>query len=172
VRTKGTLSPFPRLPRPPKLPKDAPHIFSRGPKALQGALGEPKRLDSPGEVPRGIVATKPEWAIYWALERLGKVPDVDFSFQSSRAGGRLEFGGAVLDFLLYDPPYLGINVQGIYWHYQFGGERRAHDAMVRMMIESYGVHLIYIDEDDAYRNPIYYTREALAGRDHSRMTEA
>lgn len=162
-------TPLSRRASPPKLPRDVPHSFQRGPKSLQKALGEPTRLDGPGAVPRGVVATKPEWAIYWALQRLGKVEGIDFSFQSSRAGGRLELGGAVLDFLIYNPPGIGINVQGIYWHYQFGGERRAHDAMTRLMLESHGIHVIYIDEDAAERNPIYYTEEALRGIDHSRM---
>lgn len=172
MKTRNTIpSLFGRKPTLPKLRLDVPHILSRGPKELQKALAEPTRMDAPGEVPRGIVATKPEWCVYWALQRLGKTPGVDFSFQSSQQGGRLDLGGAVLDFMLYNPPFIGINVQGIYWHYQFGGERRAHDRMVRLMIESYGYHLIYIDEDDAIRNPIYYTQEALAGRDHSRMED-
>ena len=172
MRTKKTLDTV-KLPRRPRLPKvEAPHILSRGPKHLQAALWSDERLDGPGEVPEGLVATKPEWYCLWALRKLGRREEVDFSFQSSMLGGRLELGGAVVDFLFYNPPGLGINIQGIYWHYGFGGERKAHDMMVRRSLEAQGIHMVYIDEDAILRNPLHYTQEALAGRDHSRMGSA
>ena len=148
----------------------APHIFSRGPRHLQSGLRAAQRLDGPSEEPpEWLLATKPEWYCYWALTRLGKIPDVDFSFQSSLIGGRLELGGVVVDFLIYDPPDLGINIQGLHWHYGFGGDRKAHDAMARIQIEGRGIKLVYIDEDMVLRAPLYYVQEALKGIDHSRM---
>lgn len=168
---KTTTKPTPLRAKRAKLPdiKTAP-IFSRGPKHLQPGLAKAKRQDFPSEEPpNGLVATKPEWYAYWALTRLGKIADVDFSFQSSLMGGRLQLGGVVLDFLMYNPPDLGINIQGIRWHYGMGGDRKAHDAMARMQIEGLGIKLVYIDEDHILANPVYYVEEALRGIDHSRM---
>ena len=109
----------------------------------------------------------PEWHIYWALTRLGYKEGEDFTYQAPVFGGRMEYGGAVLDFVLPDFG-IAINVQSLYYHYQ-GGKEKIADAMVRAAVESWGTRLIFIDEEDALRAPIYYTKEALAGRDHSRM---
>ena len=106
----------------------------------------------------------PEWAVYQALIRLGYKPDEDFIYQSPQAGGRMEYGGAILDFLLPDLS-LAINVQSQYYH--SGYTNRVHDMYVRAMIESWGIRVIYIDEDDALRDATYYVKEAIAGRDHS-----
>jgi hypothetical protein len=125
----------------------------------------------PGDVPAWLVATRPEWAVYWALQRLGKRPGIDFDFQSSLQGGRIERGGMVLDFILFDPQNVAINVQGEYWHYQQGSERIARDKIQRASSASMGFTLVYIDESDAIANPLYYTSEALKGIDHSRMQE-
>lgn len=118
--------------------------------------------------PTDWVGSTPEWAIYWALTQLGLKPNEDFTYQSPQAGGRLEYGGAVLDFLL-PARNLGINVQSIYFHYRTV-ESRGHDMMIRAMMEGMGITVIYIDEEDALRDPLFYTKEALAERDHSLMT--
>lgn len=167
ARTIGSIAPLKKRISIPGI--NAPHILGRGPRNLQVALAPATRTDMPGIVPAGMVATKPEWWCYWALEKLGKIPGVDFTFQSSLMGGRMELGGVVLDFLMQNPPNLGIAIQGVHWHYGLGGDRKAHDAMSRLQIEGKGIKLIYVDEDDVLANPIYFTTEALAGRDHSRM---
>lgn len=110
----------------------------------------------------------PEWAIYHALLTLGKKPDVDFTYQSPRMGGRMVRGGVVIDFLFRDPPGLAINVQGIYYHY--GAMRKpGNDVMQRATLAGMGITLIFIDEDDALVSPRYYASEALRGIDHSRL---
>ena len=40
-----------------------------------------------------------------------------------------------------------------------------------MVIEGMGLTVIYIDEDDALRNALYYVQEAIRGIDHSRGAE-
>ena len=112
--------------------------------------------------------TNPEHAIYRALEQLGYKEGEDFIFQSSQLGGRMSRGGLVLDFFL-PGLNLGINVQGIYWHYQRSGQL-AIDRIQRAALESYGITIVYIDEDDALKNARYYVEEALRGVDHSAMT--
>ncbi|XUX01202.1 MAG: hypothetical protein TUN42_04230 [Dehalogenimonas sp.] len=119
-------------------------------------------------MPSNWVGSYPEWAVYWALQKLGYTPGQDFTYQSAHMGGRQQFGGAIVDF---EFPILNmaINVQSTYYHYRLE-ENRLHDVEQRAIIEGMGIRMIYIDEEDALRDPIYYTQEALAGRDYSRMT--
>lgn len=112
----------------------------------------------------------PEYVAFVELTRQGKVPGIDFSYQSPLLGGRLTKGGVVLDFEFTNPPDLAINIQGVYYHYEFGVEQKAVDIMARAMMAGQGITLIFVDEDDLLRDPPYYIREALNYRDHSRMS--
>ena len=109
-----------------------------------------------------------EIAVFNALLRLGKRPGVDFTFQSKHFGGRVDKGGRILDFEIYEPP-LGINVQGVYYHYEKGSAIIQSDIQTRAFLASMGITLIFIDEDDALEDAGYYVREALQGKDHSRL---
>ena len=120
-------------------------------------------------VPAGWEGSLPEYVAYEAFQRAGKVPGVDFTYQSPLQGGRMEKGGQVLDFLFNDPPDLAVNVQGVYYHYQFGIESRARDIMAREQLLGANITVIFIDEDDIMEDPDYYVREALNYRDHSRL---
>ena len=111
----------------------------------------------------------PEYYVYQSLIKLGYKEGLDFIYQSALAGGRLEYGGAVLDFVI-PGLRLAINVQSVHYHYADPDAQR-RDAMVRAMVSGQGLRLVYIDEEDILRNPLYYTQEALAGRDHSLMME-
>ena len=113
--------------------------------------------------------SEPEIAVFNALLRVGKRPGVDFTFQSKLFGGRVEKGGKIIDFDFVDPPDLAINVQGVYYHYEQGQSIVQSDVHTRSFLASEGVTLIFIDEDDALRDSMYYVREALAYRDHSRL---
>jgi len=116
------------------------------------------------EPPADFPGTRPEWAVWWALTKLG----YDFDYQSSQMGGRQERGGAILDFYL--PEYnLGINIQSLYWHYG-RPEGLRNDRLQREMMESMGIRITYIDEEDAIANPIYFVKEAIKGNDFSRMS--
>lgn len=119
--------------------------------------------------PIGWTGSAPEWNIFWALNTLGLKFEEDFFYQAAQAGGRLALGGVVLDFYLPNLS-LAINVQSIWWHYATTRTRTA-DQLNRAMLEGLGIRIIYIDEDAALRDPVYYTREALQYRDHSRMTQ-
>ena len=121
------------------------------------------------EAPPSWPGSLPEYIAYITFEQLGKVPGEDFSYQSSRMGGRLDKGGVVLDFVFTNPPDLAVNVQGVYYHYETGVNTQARDIFARAQVEGAGVRLIFIDDDDLFRDPEYYCREALTYRDHSRM---
>ena len=121
------------------------------------------------QVPQGWEGSLPEWLAYQAFERAGKVPGVDFTYQSPLQGGRMQKGGQILDFLFNDPPDLAVNIQGVYYHYQFGIETKARDKIGREQMLGAGIQVIFIDEDDIMEDPDYYTQEALNYRDHSRL---
>ena len=122
------------------------------------------------EVPQNWPGSLPEYVAYITFEQLGKVPGEDFSYQSSRMGGRLDKGGVVLDFVFTNPPDLAVNVHGVYYHYETGVSTQARDVFARAQVEGAGIRLIFIDDDDLFRDPQYYCREALNYRDHSRMS--
>jgi len=117
--------------------------------------------------PASLRASKPEWYIYWALEQIGLKAGEDFVFQVPFGGGRLEMGGAVLDFYIPDIP-LVISVQSDYYHY-LRMEDKMQDDFIRIALETSGTQVVYIDEEDALREPMFYAREALNGIDHSRL---
>ena len=119
--------------------------------------------------PQNWPGSLPEYIAYTTFEQLGKVPGEDFTYQSARMGGRLDKGGIVLDFVFTNPPDLAVNIQGVYYHYEFGVEVRARDLLARAMMAGDGVALIFIDDDDLIRDPEYYCREALNYQDHSQL---
>ena len=121
------------------------------------------------DMPAAWEGSEPEWRCYASLLELGKIPEEDFIYQSSMMGGRMDKGGSVIDFLFRNPPDLGINVQGNYYHYGMGVETATRDILGRIQLASQGIILIFIDEDHLEDNPIYYVREALRYRDHSRL---
>ena len=121
------------------------------------------------QVPAGWEGSLPEYVAYQAFARAGKVPGTDFTYQSPLQGGRMEKGGQVLDFLFHDPPDLAVNIQGVYYHYQFGVESLARDKIGREQMLGSGISIIFIDEDDLMADPDYYAQEALNYRDHSRL---
>jgi hypothetical protein len=111
----------------------------------------------------------PEYVAYRTFIELGLEPGVDFTYQSPLMGGRMEKGGFVLDFLFNEPPDLAVNVQGVYYHYEFGVEAKARDVIARASLAGQNITLIFIDDDDLMRDPRFYCREALSYRDHSRL---
>ena len=121
------------------------------------------------ELPSNWEGSLPEYIAYVELERAGKVPGVDFTYQSPLLGGRMDKGGFVLDFIFNEPPDLAVNVQGVYYHYEFGIEDKARDVMARAALAGQNMTLVFIDDDDLMRDPEYYCREALKYRDHSRL---
>ena len=121
------------------------------------------------QVPQGWTGSVPEWLTYESLQKAGKIPGQDFTYQSPLLGGRIQKGGVIIDFDFNNPPDLAINVQGVYFHYQFGVETSARDRMARAQLAGEGKQLIFIDEDDLYNDTDYYVLEALRYRDHSRL---
>ena len=121
------------------------------------------------QIPNSWPGSVPEYVAYSTFIELGREPGQDFTYQSPLMGGRLDKGGFVIDFMFSDPPDLAINVQGVYYHYEFGVEAKARDVMARASLAGQNLTLVFIDDDDLMSDPRYYCREALNYRDHSRL---
>lgn len=115
------------------------------------------------EIPDTWKGTEPEWAIYWAFGVLGMKEHQAFEYEYFT-----EVTPNGVDFYVYDTNLI-IEIFGIYWHYQLGGFKIQGDLERQIRLEGMGFDYIVIDEDDALRAPIWVLREALAGRDHSRL---
>ena len=120
-------------------------------------------------VPEGWEGSLPEWLFYSSLVELGYTEGNDFTYQSSLAGGRLDKGGAIIDFLFYNPPDLAVNVQGVYYHYELGAEIKSRDIFTRQFLAGQGITLIFVDEDDLLQDPVGITQDALNYQDRSRL---
>ena len=121
------------------------------------------------QAPSNWPGSVPEYVAYQTFIELGLEPGEDFTYQSPLMGGRMDKGGFVLDFLFTNPPDLAVNVQGVYYHYEFGVEAKARDVMARASLAGQNLTLVFIDDDDLMSDPRYYCREALSYRDHSRL---
>ena len=108
-----------------------------------------------------------EQMVFEELVRRGYKLGIDFDYQSTVRGGRVDKGGLVVDFLFSNPPGLAINPLGTYFHYAHGVDQRAHDLLSRIVLLQQGITLIFIDDTDLHRDVRYYVGEALQFRDHS-----
>lgn len=105
--------------------------------------------------------TLPEWAIYWAHTSLGLREGQDFAYLA-----RDPQSGIQVDFTEFTAA-IAIQVQGLFWHYQFRERPRFRDLAQRSELTSLGYTVVWIDEDAAIRSPVYYLQAALRGRDLS-----
>lgn len=155
------LSVWPRLPKLPHPPQ-----FGKGPRSIGPALSAiPSEWPA---APPDFQGTRPEWLVYWALTKLGLVPQIDFTFQSSQMGPRWQAGSSVVDFLIVNRVRpLSIRVQGNYFHYSMGSDKIEKDILQRQELEQSGIEVVDVDEDDAVRQPLFYTQRALDGVDLS-----
>ena len=120
-------------------------------------------------VPEWWAGSGPEYLCWKALLKLGLKPNVDFEYQSKLAGGRLDKGGRNIDFMIYNPPDIAINVQGVFYHYEKGAAVRHSDILTRGYLATLGINLIFIDEDDLIDNARVIVQDALVGIDRSRF---
>ena len=116
-------------------------------------------------MPPGIVATLPEWYVYWWCLNEDYVEGVDFQFQSSIFGGRVDKGGLVLDFLfprLHLPEGRVVNVDGFVWH-RYAIEDRANDVANDVRLIDQGFDIVHVAEEDVLKRLDYTMSQAVKG---------
>jgi very-short-patch-repair endonuclease len=163
-RTKTIKKPGRKIPRIETPRRPGPPLTVRGPRPFQKQV---EQTDSPGDkVPPGFMGTLPEWYVHWwSVHRRHLIPDLDFEFQSSLFGGRLDLGGLVIDFLYPHlfPPGLVVNVQGFTWHY-YTTEQRQADVMTKERLIARGYTVVFAREEDLLKQLDRTMSEALTGR--------
>ena len=110
--------------------------------------------------PKNVLkGTLPERIVYKWLNDHYFTPDVDFDFQSSMQGGRLQLGGMVVDFILMATK-IALQVQGP-THGQFLRFRK--DEEQRLTLEAMGYHVRFLDMEIIYDEPRFeeYMRRML-----------
>jgi hypothetical protein len=179
ARKTTTNIPLPniRLPRRVSVPRNPPgwgttniDLRARGIPALRGEFNAQEPAGDPAPqwqatYPNG---TRPEWAVWWGLTKIGLDPNYDFEYQAKLSSTGAGYYSTI-DFLVTSY-YIGIDVQGKFWHYGQGSQKIFKDIFRVQAFASVGVKVIFIDEPDALRDPVYYVKEALAGVDHSHVT--
>lgn len=173
----------PRINRPNQSNKDSRRGTSQAFNRLTGRAGyvpirTGRRVGQGGGVakaypdkPETWLGSLPEWAIYWAhgVLKLKEHEDFEYLFYYGGVGEVDSFESAQFDFYEYDVG-VAIEIQGLFWHYEFGGRRKVQqDAERKARAESSGLTLIFIDEDDALANPIHFLSLARNGIDRSRI---
>lgn len=94
-----------------------------------------------------VKGTLPERIVYkYLVSMLDMVSGIDFTFQSSQEGGRMELGGIVVDFLFPSQRAI-LQVQGP-THDQF--LRKAKDQEQMGILEAYGYNVYEIQDDTIY----------------------
>jgi hypothetical protein len=169
VKITGRMPKLPGIPRAPKgfgLPERG--VFARGVRGLE----EFKIQEPAGEIPPEIAArypgiTKPEWAVLWALLKLGYREGYDVVVHALIPGLGLGQAGQV-DFYFPDLS-LAFEVQGLFWHYSLGRSRQTRDLVREMALAEKGILVVHIDADMALENPIWVVEDGLRGVDHSRL---
>lgn len=116
-----------------------------------------------GDPPPWWRGSRPEWAIYWGLLKLGKKPGIDFIYQAEIPG--LGSGDtSLLDFYL--PEYaLAIEVQGTFWHVELGTESQVAAEIRRAIAASQGITMVFIGEEDALKRPVESIQRAFLYQD-------
>lgn len=94
--------------------------------------------------------------------RTGRREPIDFIYQGSLGGERGQRGSTRPDFIIANP-YMAINVQSRYYHSR-DVEQVSRDQMARLFVETQGLPVAYISEDQARANADGAVRAAIASR--------
>ena len=139
---------------------------TRGQSRKYGRVRPPNEGSRIPEWDRSSGLTEPEWALRWGHLIIGRKPDEDFYTKYDLFGD----SSVLVDF--YEAPEdLVIEIQGFFVHYVgYDPLKVEQDRQRRSLITSTGRVVIFIDAEDAVRDPVTYLREALRGRDLSRFS--
>ena len=119
-------------------------LHRRGPKRPRIGEDPLEARAVPHSIVRGTLPERIMWK--FLVERLHFVPDVDFDFQSSLQGGRVDLGGIVADF---EFPFLKIILNPLGpTHNEFLRMKKDNEQV--MALEEMGYQVYMIPEDAVY----------------------
>jgi very-short-patch-repair endonuclease len=99
-----------------------------------------------------VKGTLPERIVFrYLVEKLDMISGVDFDFQTSLSGGRLELGGVVVDYT-FQFLHIALQVQGP-THNALARFRK--DEEQRLFLEQMGYSVIFLDMDLIYNQPVF-----------------
>jgi len=153
---------LPQLKSPPKLPSGG-RAYKPLPRDQQPIV------QGPGDPPPGFLMASnsiTEWIVYWSLVKIfdpltdprtppfdGRYPN--WSYQVPFGGGGP--GSALVDFVVYAAGTgkmdIGLRVQTEYFHIFGGQEKQAYDTFQRNAIESSGMTVIDLVDQDILGDP-------------------
>jgi hypothetical protein len=147
-------------------------LVQYGPEVLGIALAPVVEREGPGEPPEGFVGgttSKTEWYVWWALEKLCTPLGIEFTYQSSYAGGRHLPGGAVVDFVIFMPLYeILLRVQTFRFHFTLGSEKQQYDVEQKIELTDMNQGQVVVDiyeqdfiDDETGYKVLKVCREAL-----------
>ena len=159
----------PRTPAVRSLSSKPPSARARTPEAEAKRPEKSQRKETKEQqVPRWWVietggGSYPEYLAWKWLRDKGYKPGVDFQFQSSYFGGRLDLGGLVADFVIdvLTPPLI-IRVHGEYWHTLPG--RKTRDFFEKIQLLEHGFEVVDVWEDDLLSKLDFTMSQALKGQ--------
>lgn len=156
---------LPEMRKPPSMPTGA-RAFRPIPRDQQPIV------QGPDDPPPGFIVPSTsvtEWICYWSLIKIfdpngpdPRTPPFDgrwpyFSYQAFFDGGRSGPGGAVIDFMVYAAGTgrmdMGLRIQTEFFHLFASAQRHAYDEDQRNNIESSGLTLIDIYDQDILGDP-------------------
>lgn len=161
----------------PKLPNTGNYTFTKGPNIFRAQARTEPWLPVPGYWGQ---RSELEYVVFWVLTKVLKkypiqAPDgypgpwgEDFSYQAPFEGGRVQYGGIVVDFVMLDGSEIALNPLGFHWHQGYGTGQQARDIAAKAdLLTRFNILLIFMDELPLRQNPIGIVKEALQGIDRT-----
>lgn len=156
-----------QLATPPKLPKlRTPAKSPLGPRFIPRIE---EVITGPGDPPPGFLTGQnsvTEWLAYWSLAKIFENPKdprippfyggfPDWGYQVAELGGYVRaLGSAVVDFVVYQgATIIGIRIQTERFHVFASARQQAYDALQRANLESNGMRVIDIYDDQLLGDP-------------------
>ncbi len=101
------------------------------------------------------LALPPELMVLAELIRLGKKPNIDFSFRPQSMGERIGWGGTQVEFLFSDPPDLAFSIKR-------AGVAQAPSAIItKAQLAGQGIRLIVLSESAISQDVSHVVGEGL-----------
>jgi len=163
------MSIAPQAPRVPRAPARRRTFEREGreqrPFKIEFPLSDEANEELLEEFAAWHAATNGSWPEFicwkWLVNEKQQKEGLDFYFQHPLFGGRTVYGGFLLDFY-FPAKNLGWRVMGIRWHL-LRPRDRARDLVAKQTLESRGIRIVDVWEDDIANRKGYTLEQAWRG---------